>query len=242
MTNDEFTVGRLFERAPGVPRTMAILLYDGMPLQDWVGPYTALNSFARGDLNIWFVAKARGPVRDDAGRAAVTADRALAEVDGADVLLVPGGDSRAAVADLAVLEWVARVHAGAEVTASVCSGSLVLAAAGVLRGRRATTVYWGRDGLPAFGATYVPEHIVEDGTIVTAAGASGGIELGLRLAERLAGRRFAEAMQLLMEYAPTPVYGYGDAATAPAELHARAVAVITSDGRMSAAAPTGVGS
>jgi putative intracellular protease/amidase len=222
-------VGTYFEKAPGVPRTVAILLFDGVTLQDWVGPYHALNPFAQNDLRIAFVARRPGVIKDDRGRALFQANTRFTEIPNPDILLIPGGDVTEAMQDTETLHWVTHAHATSEYTLTVCTGALLLAATGALQGKRATTIYLSQDILARFGATYVPEHCVEDGKIITAAGTSGGVEAGLRLVEKLAGRPFAEALQLATEYDPKPVFGTGDATKAPSDVHQRVRELLGAD-------------
>jgi len=120
--------------------------------------------------------------------------------------------------DAEMLQWIKKAYEHSEYTVTVCSGSLILAATGVLRGRKATTIYLAQDVLEQLGAIYVAQHCVEDGKVITAAGTSGGVEAGLRLVEKLAGRPFAEAVQLATEYDPQPIFGTGDATKAPSHV------------------------
>ncbi|MFJ8625795.1 DJ-1/PfpI family protein [Kitasatospora sp. NPDC093550] len=197
---------------------VAILLYDDFTALDAVGPYEVLSRIPGAE--VVFTAARRGPVRTDMRSLALTADAALDEVDAADVLLVPGGPgTEARLTDPAVLEWVRAVDATTTWTTSVCSGSLVLAAAGLLAGRRATSHWCCLDRLPTFGAEPTgTERIVVDGKYATAAGVSAGIDLALSLTGRLAGDAAAEAIQLVIEYDPQPPYSMGSTATAPPEL------------------------
>ncbi|MFI8459290.1 DJ-1/PfpI family protein [Kitasatospora sp. NPDC085464] len=196
----------------------AILLYDDFTALDAVGPYEVLSRIP--GTEVVFTAARRGPVRTDMQSLALTADAALDEVDSADVLLVPGGPgTEARLTDPAVLEWVRAVDATTTWTTSVCSGSLILAAAGLLEGRRATSHWCCLDQLPRFGAEPTgTERVVVDGKYATAAGVSAGIDLALTLTGRLAGDRAAEAIQLVIEYDPQPPYAMGSTASAPPEL------------------------
>jgi len=226
----EVDVGRYLEKAPGVPRTVACLLFEGMTLQDLVGPYNCINILAPAGLEVSFVAKRPGPTRDDRGRAAVLADKGLGDLPHPDVLVLPGGPGFVELLrDKETTEWVAGAHEGSEHTVAVCTGPLLLAATGALQGRRATSAYYARELLGNFGATYVPDHVVEDGRIITAAGTSGGVEAGLRLVEKIGGRPFAEAVQLVTEYDSQPVFGTGDATKAPAEVHERVLEILAPD-------------
>ncbi|MFD9691419.1 DJ-1/PfpI family protein [Kitasatospora sp. NPDC059088] len=192
---------------------IAFLLYDDFTALDAVGPYEVLSRIPGAE--VVFTAAKPGPVRSDM-TLALTADATLDEVDSADVLLVPGGPgTEAQLTDPAVLDWVRRVDATTTWTTSVCSGSLILAAAGLLEGRRATS-HWGvLDGLTRFGAEPTgTERIVVDGKYATAAGVSAGIDLALRLAGLIAGDGTAQAIQLLIEYDPQPPYAAGSLAKA----------------------------
>ncbi|MER7580872.1 DJ-1/PfpI family protein [Kitasatospora sp. NPDC097691] len=199
---------------------IAFLLYDDFTALDAVGPYEVLSRIPGAE--VVFTAARRGPVRTDMSLA-VTADAELGEVDSADVLLVPGGPGTLAqLSDGPVLEWLRAVDATTTWTTSVCSGSLVLGAAGLLAGRRATSHWACLEELAKFGAEPTgTERIVTDGKYATAAGVSAGIDLALSLTGRLAGDPVAEAIQLLIEYDPQPPYSAGSTATAPAELVAR---------------------
>jgi transcriptional regulator GlxA family with amidase domain len=141
-------------------------------------------------------------------------------VESADVLLVPGGHgTRQAVTDQDLLAWIRRVHATTRWTTSVCTGSLLLGAAGLLDGLEATTHWSAVRELESFGATYTPRRVVEQpGGLITAAGVSSGIDMALRLAELIAGRTAAEACQLVIEYDPQPPFDSGSYAKASPEV------------------------
>ncbi|WP_037607715.1 DJ-1/PfpI family protein [Streptacidiphilus rugosus] len=195
---------------------IAVLLYPDMTALDAVGPYEILGRMPGAE--IVFAAARRGEIRTDLGSLGLTADAAFDEVTGADLLLVPGGPgTREALGDPATLEWIRRVDATTRWTTSVCSGSLLLAAAGLLKDRRATTHWNAMEHLAAFGAVPTAERVVFDGRYATAAGVSAGIDLALSLAGRLAGDRVAQKIQLVVEYDPTPPYACGSPAQAPAE-------------------------
>ncbi|QMU67162.1 DJ-1/PfpI family protein [Streptacidiphilus sp. P02-A3a] len=196
---------------------IAILLYDRFTALDAVGPYEILSRIPGAE--VVFTAAKPGPVRTDMDSLALTAEVPLSEVTAPDVLLVPGGPGTAdQLRDEAVLDWLRAVDRATSWTTSVCSGSLLLAAAGLLTGRRATSHWICLDELGAMGAVPVPDRVVVDGKYATAAGVSAGIDLALRLTGRLAGDRVAEAIQLVVEYDPQPPYSAGSVATAPAEL------------------------
>ncbi|MFC9325100.1 DJ-1/PfpI family protein [Kitasatospora sp. NPDC057015] len=196
---------------------IAVLLYDRFTALDAVGPYEVLGRIP--DAEVVFTAARPGPVRTDLGSLVVTAEAAFSEVTRPDVLLVPGGPGTAeALADPETLDWIRRVDATTTWTTSVCSGSLLLAGAGLLAGRRATSHWICLEQLPAFGAVPTPERVVIDGKYATAAGVSAGIDLALHLTGRIAGDDVARAVQLVVEYDPQPPYDAGSVATAPAEL------------------------
>jgi transcriptional regulator GlxA family with amidase domain len=196
---------------------IAILIFDGLTALDAIGPYEVLSRLPEAELS--FVARETGTKRTDTGALGIQADLALSELPDPEIVLVPGGPgNRALMEDEAVLGWVRGAHERSTWTTSVCTGSLVLGAAGVLDGKRATT-HWGYlDRLQDFGAEPVTERIVEDGKIMTAAGVSAGIDMALTLASRVAGDKVAQAIQLGIEYDPQPPFDAGSPAKAPTEI------------------------
>ena len=184
---------------------VAIPLYPRFTALDVVGPYTVL-AFAPG-WTVTFVADEVKPVTDDVGSLTLQATAAYGDIQHPDVILVPGGPGTTeAMGDRALLDWIAAAHPHARWTTSVCSGSFLLGAAGLLSGRRATT-HWGwLDQLAAIGAVPVSERIVRDGSIVTAAGVSAGIDMALTLLGEAADEETARAVQLAIEYDPQPPY------------------------------------
>lgn len=196
---------------------IVILLYEGFTALDAIGPYEVLSRLPGADLA--FVARAPGPVTTDTGFLTVAATAGIADVDAADVLLVPGGPGDEAVrADASTLEWIRRLHAGTTWTTSVCTGALILGAAGLLRGHRATTHWASLETLRDFGAEPVTARAVESGKLVTAAGVSAGIDMALRLAQRIVGDDFARAIQLGIEYDPAPPFDAGSPEKLPPEM------------------------
>jgi putative intracellular protease/amidase len=199
---------------------IAILIYDKFTALDAIGPYEVLSRL--GGAEVIFVAERPGPVRADTGMLAVTADAALADAPRPDIVLVPGGPGQVErVADGPVREWLRGADAASTWTTSVCTGSLILAAAGLLGGRRATSHWLALDRLGELGARPVAERVVLDGKYATAAGVSAGIDLALTLSERIAGTPTAQAIQLMIEYDPQPPLTAGSPATAPPDLVAR---------------------
>ena len=191
---------------------IAVLLYDRFTALDAVGPYEILCRLPGAELV--FVAERAGPVRADTGRLALVAEAALADVPAPDLVLVPGSP-QAPTAPGPLLDWLRAVDAGTAWTTSVCTGSLVLAAAGLLAGRPATTHWLAMDLLAAFGAKPVESRVVIDGKYATAAGVSAGLDLALELAGRIAGVEVAQTIQLAVEYDPAPPFNAGSPRTAP---------------------------
>jgi transcriptional regulator GlxA family with amidase domain len=193
---------------------IAVLLFDHLTGLDAVGPYETLGRVPGAETV--FVGQHRGPVRTDAGSLGLVADATLGEVAAPDVVVVPGGYGQTAhMADGAVHEWLRAVDARTTWTTSVCTGALILAAAGLLRGRRATTHWLATDQLAGWGVRHADERVVVDGKYVTAAGVSAGLDMGLALAARIAGPDVAQAIQLGIEYSPQPPFSAGSPGTAP---------------------------
>jgi putative intracellular protease/amidase len=204
---------------------IAILLYDRLTALDAVGPYEVLSRLP--DATVTFVAEQPGPKRTDSDRLALVADASLAELAAPDIVLVPGGPGQKALMDGGpVHDWLRAAHETSTWTTSVCTGSLILAAAGLLDGKRATSHWLALEELGRLGADAVGGRVVFDGKIVTAAGVSAGIDMALALAARLANEQVAQAIQLGIEYDPQPPFDAGSPQKAPAEIvaavHARA--------------------
>ncbi|MCI2416758.1 DJ-1/PfpI family protein [Saccharopolyspora sp. K220] len=181
---------------------IAFVLYDRFTALDLVGPYEALA--AHPEVTPHFVAATRDVVRCDAGLP-VQPTATFAELTRPDIVVVPGGSGwRPALDNTAVISWLAAVHPRTTWTTSVCTGSLLLAKAGILAGRRATTHWTLRETLAALGAEVATERVVFDEKVVTAAGVSAGIDMGLSLAAEMWGRETGEFIQLVMEYDPQP--------------------------------------
>jgi putative intracellular protease/amidase len=196
---------------------IAILLYDRFAALDAVGPYDVLSRLPGAEVT--FVAAEPGPVRNETGTLALVADAAFAEHPHPDVVLVPGGlGTRALLDNEAILGWLREAHDHSTWTTSVCTGALLLAAAGLLDGVEATTYWLARDLLGELGAIPVPDRVVQRGKIITAAGVSSGIDMGLRLAQLEAGDTVAQAIQLGIEYDPQPPFDAGSPEKAPPEI------------------------
>lgn len=196
------------------PLTVAFLLFDGFTALDLVGPYDVLSRVPRTSMR--FVTADATQVTDGVGTMTLLLPSALGDVSRPDVVVVPGGKGvHSACNDTRILRWLSQVHETSQFTASVCTGALLLGAASILRGRRATTHWLSMDELATFGAEPTHERVVVDGKIVTAAGVSAGIDMAIRLAAELAGEHTAQAIQLSLEYAPEPPYKAGSPDTAP---------------------------
>jgi transcriptional regulator GlxA family with amidase domain len=196
---------------------IVIVVYDRLTALDAIGPYEVLSRLPGAELV--FAAAQAGPVRTDTGRLALVADAALADVPSPDVVLVPGGPGQSALmADERLRAWLQAADATSSWTTSVCTGSLLLAAAGLLGGRRATSHWLALQELEPWDATPVGERVVIDGKYVTAAGVSAGIDMALTLAARIAGEEVAQAIQLGIEYDPQPPFDAGSERTAPPQI------------------------
>jgi transcriptional regulator GlxA family with amidase domain len=189
---------------------VAITLYPRLTALDAIGPYEVLQRVP--DLDIVFVGEERGSVRTENGFLGLTVDAAYDEVPRPDIVLVPGGiGSRAFTDGGAIVDWLRAVHPTTRFTTSVCTGALVLGAAGLLRGLTATTHWGAMEALRKFGAEPVSQRIVEhlDERIITAAGVSSGIDMALRLVQILVDDIGAQAAQLMIEYDPAPPFDAG---------------------------------
>ena len=193
---------------------IAYLLYDGFTALDITGPHDVFNSVP-GNESV-FVAERPGPVRNESHTLSLVADASLDEVSSPDIVVVPGGfGNRTLLEHEPLHEWIRGVHATSTWTTSVCTGSLLLAAAGLLDGVPATTHWLARDLLAELGAKPVPDRVVEQGKIITAAGVSSGIDMALTLVQRIWGDEVSQAVQLGIEYDPEPPFDAGSPEKAP---------------------------
>jgi transcriptional regulator GlxA family with amidase domain len=200
-------------------------LYEAVTALDLVGPYQVFS--VAPDVRVTLAASERGPKRTDSGMI-IHAERALRDVSDADLIVVPGtGRPDVPLADEALLAWLRDAGPKARWTCSVCTGSLLLGAAGLLRGRRATTHWLAHNALRDFGAEPVHERVVFDGNIVTAAGVSAGIDMALTVLARVAGESTARAVQLGIEYDPQPPFQIGSAQNADPQLVDLATRLLT---------------
>jgi putative intracellular protease/amidase len=196
---------------------IAILIYPRFTALDAIGPYEVLSRLP--EAKVTFVAEHATPLRTDTGQLAVVADAALHELPHPDIVLVPGGPGQSALMDDAPLhEWLREAHETSTWTTSVCTGSLVLAAAGLLAGKRATSNWQALDALRDLGADVAEERVVFDGKLATCAGVTAGIDMALELVARIGGDELAQAIQLGLEYDPHPPFDAGSPHKAPAEI------------------------
>ena len=194
---------------------IAVLLYDRFTVLDAIGPYQVLSGLPGAE--VVFVAEHPGLIRDEVGSLILSAGAGLPDVPRPDIVVVPGGPGQnSQMQDGPLHEWLRAADQASVWTTSVCTGSLILAAAGLLTGRRATTHWLALDELGRLGAAPVGERVVFDGKFVTAAGVSSGIDMALALAGQLAGDEVAQAIQLMIEYDPQPPYDSGSPDRAPA--------------------------
>lgn len=185
---------------------IAILVYPQMTALDAVGPYEVLARIPGATVS--WVAQRLEPVVTDAGLTLVPT-ATFATLSRPAVVVVPGGREAFAICEPAILEWLREVHPHTRFTSSVCTGALVLGAAGLLRGVRATTHWYKLPQLASYGARPTRRRVVRDGRIITAAGVSAGIDMGLTLAQQLAGSLVAKVIQLGIEYDPHPPFRSG---------------------------------
>jgi transcriptional regulator GlxA family with amidase domain len=196
---------------------VAYLLYDRFTALDITGPHDVLNSVP-GNESI-FVAEQPGPIRNESETLSLVADASLEEVPSPDIVVVPGGfGNRMLLEHEPLHDWIRGVHETSTWTTSVCTGSLLLAAAGLLDGAPATTHWLARDVLAELGAKPLPDRIVEHGKIITAAGVSSGIDMALHLVTKINGPEVAQAVQLGIEYDPEPPHDSGSPEKAPPEI------------------------
>jgi transcriptional regulator GlxA family with amidase domain len=206
---------------------IAIALYPGFTALDAIGPYQVFTNIPGTDVVL--VAQDYGRLDDDNGLLHFDIEHTLADVPRPDVLLVPGGVITRRIAERGgpLVDWVRAAHEHTTWTTSVCTGALVLGAAGVLDGKTATTHWFAAERLPTYGATYTEQRVVFDGKVATAAGVSSGIDLALALAGKLAGDEVAQAVQLGIEYDPQPPYDAGAPSKAAAPIRELVSAVMT---------------
>ena len=195
---------------------IAIALFEGFTALDAIGPYEVLQRLPGSETV--FVGERTGVYRTDTGVVGLHADATLDEVDRPDIVVVPGGPGTRHGFNDALIDWAKQVHETTQWTTSVCTGSLLLGAAGILQGLKATSHWMALDQLPALGAEPTLERVVVQGKVITAAGVSSGIDMALTLVSLVASDEVAQAIQLGIEYDPQPPFNAGSPATAPAAI------------------------
>jgi transcriptional regulator GlxA family with amidase domain len=215
---------------------VAIGLYPGVTALDWVGPYQVLTN--RPGTEVVLCAAEAGPVVDDNGLMTVPVEATFADVPAPDVLVVPGGFVTGVLAAQGhpIVAWARAAHATTTWTTSVCTGALVLGAAGILDGLPATTHWTAYDELASYGAHPTEQRVVESGRVITGAGVSAGIDMALALVGRIDGPDMAMAIQLGIEYDPQPPFDAGAPAKAPAAIR-DLVAAVTAERNTQAGPP-----
>jgi putative intracellular protease/amidase len=216
------------------PVNIAIYLYDGMTALDAIGTYEVMRCMT--DSSVKFVAKRKGAIKMDSRVLTINADYAIDEIQSTDVLVLPGGATTLAqTSDKALLEWVKQMHTTTRWTTSVCTGSLILAAAGLLKGQEATTHWAALSFLRNFGATPVKKRFVRQGKIITAAGVSAGMDMALSLVALERGEAEAKAIQLAIEYDPQPPFDSGSVDKAAPDVVKKATEFLGANNRNAAA-------
>lgn len=204
---------------------VVIYLYNRMTVLDAIGPYEVLRCVP--GARVRFAAKKAGLVRPDSGLQMLNAEHGIGDVDSADILIIPGGDMSAEMNDKEVLDWIRRLHGKTRWTTSVCTGSLILGAAGLLKGLQATTYWNSMSYLKMFGAEPVNKRFVRQGKIITAAGVSAGIDMALALVSLEQGEEMAQTIQLLIEYDPQPPFNTGSQSKASPTMIEKAKKMLT---------------
>jgi putative intracellular protease/amidase len=195
-------------------KDIAIPIFDRFTALDAIGPYEVLSRLP--DHRVTFVAQRPGITQTDNGMLGLVAEKALADMPRPDIVVVPGGiGTRAMMRDEVLIDWVRTAHETTTFTCSVCTGSLVLGAAGILEGLEATTHWAAMETLASTGARPTSRRVVEQGKVITGAGVSAGIDMALTLAARIAGDVVAQAIQLGIEYDPQPPFDAGSPEKAP---------------------------
>jgi putative intracellular protease/amidase len=197
---------------------IVIPLYDRFTALDAVGPYEVLSRLPGATVH-FLGADGAGPKKTETGMLTILTERELEDLPHPEVIVVPGGfGTRVLMKDERVLQWIRAAHATSQWTTSVCTGSLLLGAAGILDGLKATTHWLELESLRELGAEPCEERVVAQGKVITAAGVSSGIDMALTLAAEIAGPEWAQGIQLGIEYDPQPPFDAGSTSKAPPEI------------------------
>jgi len=210
---------------------IVIYIYNGMTMLDAIGPYEILRN-VKG-VNIKFVAKQRGEITADSQFVHLNAKYGIDEISKADILLIPGSTIAfiRELKDKAVLNWIRKINETTQKTVTVCTGSIILAATGLLAGKKATSHWKPINLLAEFGAIPTRERIIEEGKFITAAGVSAGLDMAIYLVNMLKGEKAAKAAQLCIEYDPKPMYNSGNYLTADQEIIQLSEKIMEKDAR-----------
>jgi transcriptional regulator GlxA family with amidase domain len=197
---------------------IVIYIYNGITMLDAIGPYEVLKNL--NNATVKFVAKEKGEITADSELVSLIAKYDITEIEKADILLIPGSNISfiREMKDKKVLTWIRKINETTTKTVSVCTGSIILAATGLLEGKKATSHWKPIQLLKEFGAIPVRERIVEQDKFITAAGVSSGIDMAIYLANLVSGEKEAKASQLMIEYDPKPMFDSGNFLTAEAEI------------------------
>ncbi len=205
---------------------IAMFLYDKMTALDFVGPFQVFAVMP--GIEVLTVAKKAGPIDEDSGLHLLNAKYGIDDVDEADVLCLPGGvDNTHVQTDKEVIDWIKKIDAKTKWTTSVCTGSLILGAAGLLKGVRATTHWAALPGLEAFGAIPIKERVVSDGKYLSGGGVTAGIDMALTLLAKEFDDKTAQAIQLAIEYNPQPPFDTGSPEKAPQDIQDMVIKLFT---------------
>lgn len=196
---------------------IAFYIYNGMTMLDAIGPYEVLRSIRNAE--VFFVAQKKGEIKVDSGFVHLNAKYDIDDIKSADILVVPGSTITfiREMKNKKVLKWIKEIDKTTKWTTSVCSGSIILAATGLLNGLKATSHWKPIDLLKNFGAIPTRERFIEQGKFITAAGVSAGIDMALHLSNKIVGEMETKAIQLAIEYDPNPIYDSGNFSTASKE-------------------------
>ena len=197
---------------------VVIYIYNGMTMLDAIGPYEVLRNLKNVDIKL--VAKKKGKIISDSKFVHLDAQYGIDEIDKADILLIPGSGLAFVqeAKDKKLLDWICKIDETTQKTVTVCTGSVILAATGLLNGKKATTHWGATKMLEKYGAKPVHERYVEQGKFITAAGVSAGIDMAIYLVSLLQGEKSAKAAQLVIEYDPAPMYQSGNFKTCEPEI------------------------
>lgn len=189
---------------------IVIYIYKGMTMLDAIGPYEVLRNVEGAEIK--FVSKEKGEISADSQFIHINSKYSIDEVEQADILLIPGSTIAfiREMKDQKVLDWIRKINETTQKTVTVCTGSIILAATGLLEGKRATSHWKPIKLLSQFGATPTRERFIEEGKFITAAGVSAGIDMAIYLVSLLVGEKAAKAAQLSIEYDPKPMYNSGN--------------------------------